>query len=287
MRFRVRWAWLPAAPVLLALVCAVPAHADEWSKKYSFSGKPIVHVQTNDGNIDIYSGPAGELDAHVTTNGYRIPNDVHVNESQNGNSIDLDVRVPSMHFNLFGGMHKSLHIELHVPAEADLDVQSGDGNVTSQSVSGNIRINTGDGNINAQGLKGDIRLHTGDGHIEAYDLDGGLNADTGDGHMNVRGRFDSLYLKSGDGSIEAEAAQGSKIASSWTLHTGDGRIELRLPDNFAADLEAHTGDGHISLDFPVTVQGSLSNTSIHGKMNGGGGSLTLTSGDGSIRVEKM
>jgi DUF4097 and DUF4098 domain-containing protein YvlB len=130
-------------------------------------------------------------------------------------------------------------------------------------------------------------MHSGDGHINGTNMDGSLEVDTGDGRINVRGRFDALILKTGDGSIEAEAASGSKIASSWTLHSGDGHINLRLPSDFSADLDAHTGDGHITLDIPISVAGSLSRSSIHGKINGGGGSLNISSGDGSIRLEKL
>jgi hypothetical protein len=35
------------------LAAASPAHADEWSKKYSVSGKPSVRVETDDGDIEI------------------------------------------------------------------------------------------------------------------------------------------------------------------------------------------------------------------------------------------
>jgi DUF4097 and DUF4098 domain-containing protein YvlB len=274
---------------LAALAAASSASAEQWTKKYTVSGRPSIHVATDDGNINILPGPAGEIQADVQAEGYSIPGDVHVSESQVGDAVRLDVKVPSMHFHLFGGSHTSVAITVHVPSGSDLDVSSGDGNVTAQPVSGNIHITTGDGNITVTGLKGNLKLHTGDGHIQGADLDGTLAADTGDGRVQVRGRFDSLNLKSGDGSIDADALAGSKIpeGGGWTLHTGDGRVNLRLPADFTADLSVHTGDGHISLDFPVTVAGSLSGSSIHGKMNGGGGPLTVTSGDGSIRIEKI
>jgi hypothetical protein len=76
------------------------------------------------------------------------------------------------------------------------------------------------------------------------------------------------------------------MASGWNVRAGDGSVELNLPDNFAADVDLHTGDGHISLDLPVTVEGRLSRSSIHGKLNGGGNLLTIHTGDGSIRLQK-
>jgi hypothetical protein len=273
----------------VALAAASPASAEQWNKKYTVGGHPSLHVGTDDGNISIVPGPAGEIQADVQTDGYSIPGDVHVSESQVGDAVRLDVKGPSMHFHLFGNGHNSVAITVHVPPDSDLDVSSGDGNVISQPINGNIRITTGDGNITVTGLKGVVKLHTGDGNVQGSDLDGTLAADTGDGRVQVRGRFDSLNLKSGDGTIDADATPGSKIPAGggWTLHTGDGRVNLKLPSDFTADLSVHTGDGHISLDFPVTVAGSMSGSSIHGKMNGGGGQLTVTSGDGSIHIEKL
>jgi len=103
----------------------------------------------------------------------------------------------------------------------------------------------------------------------------------------VDGRFDVLNLKTGDGSIEARVKSGSKVASSWRLNSGDGHINLWLPGDFSADVDAHTGDGHITMDVPVMVSGSLSRQSIHGKLNGGGGAVSISSGDGSIHVQKL
>jgi hypothetical protein len=271
-----------------ALGASAPAHADDWNKKYTVSGKPDVRVETDDGDVGITTGSGGEINVHVSTNGYKIgPNDVHVIESQDGNKLQLIVKAPHGHFGWFSVGSHSIKIQVQVPAEADLDIHSGDGNVTSTAVSGAIRIDTGDGHITAQGLRGDIHLHSGDGHIEGSNFDGKLDVDTGDGHITISGRFDSLYLKTGDGSISASAASGSKIATPWNLRSGDGSITLRIPNDFAADLDAHTGDGHINLDFPVTVSGSLSESRVRGKMNGGGGTLEINSGDGSIHIQKL
>jgi DUF4097 and DUF4098 domain-containing protein YvlB len=130
-------------------------------------------------------------------------------------------------------------------------------------------------------------MRSGDGNIQASGLDGSLEVDTGDGHVTVDGRFDSLNLKTGDGNIEARAMSGSKVANSWRLHSGDGHINMWLPGDFNADLDAHTGDGKITLDLPIRVSGSLSHSSIHGTLNNGGGTVSITSGDGSIHLQKL
>jgi len=285
-RFRLT-AFALAALGFATLAIAPSAHADDWAKTYKFSGRPNLRVTTNDGHVDLYASADGQIDAHVTTRGWPISDrGVKITESQSGNNINIDVHVPTFHFS-FGWNDRSVRIELRIPTEADFDVETGDGSVTSQPFHGQLRISTGDGNIDANGLKGDLRLHSGDGHIVASDLDGSLRADSGDGRLEIRGRFDMLNLESGDGSITVEAASGSKISSDWSLHSGDGSITLRLPDGLNADLDAHTGDGHIDLDFPVTVSGSISGSTIRGKIGAGGAPLTIRTGDGSIHIQKM
>jgi hypothetical protein len=266
MRSRILAVLFPA--VLLA--AALPARADEWTKKFTATGKPEIRVETNDGNVSVDAREGKEIEARVETIGWRIAdNEVRVVATQTGDRIELTARVPrSWNWNV-GGQRHSLRIELRIPREANLSIQTSDGNIT------------------LNGVRGEMRLSTGDGNIDASGLDGRFVASTGDGHLKIDGRFDLLDLRTGDGNVDARAAAGSKMAGSWTVRTGDGNVVLRLPEGFQADLDAHTGDGHISMDFPVTVTGSVGRSSLRGKMNGGGSTLTVRTGDGSIRLERL
>lgn len=278
---------LVAVAALFATATAAPARADDWAKTYHISARADLHVSTDDGDVNVIPADQKQIDAKVTTEGYKIGSaDVRIEESQNGDHVSLSVRMPHMNWSFWGGHHRSIHVELRVPRDLDLEVKTGDGNLTSGAVSGHIHYDTGDGNIQATGLKGEVWLHSGDGRIDATGLDGSLRADSGDGHVNVQGRFDSLDVKTGDGSIEAAATSGSQVSSPWAILTGDGRIDLRVASDLKADLNAHTGDGSITLDYPVSVQGTISH-SVRGKLNGGGGELRLASGDGSIHLEKL
>jgi Putative adhesin len=273
---------------IASAVSAAPARADQWSKTYQVNGRAELHVMTGDGDVVVTGADQQRVDARVTTTGWKIgPNDVQIIESQSGNSVSIEVKVPHWGFSMFGGNHKSLRVEVSVPRELDLDVRTSDGNVTAQGISGKIQFDTGDGNVTAGNIKGDIRIHTGDGHIEGHNFDGSLDANTGDGNLRIDGRFDALALKTGDGNIEAQAGSGSKVASGWNLHSGDGHITLRVPGDLNATLDAHTGDGSITLDIPIQVSGSLSHSSVRGKMNAGGATLAVSSGDGSIHIEKL
>jgi DUF4097 and DUF4098 domain-containing protein YvlB len=227
-----------AATILAATATAV--RADDWNKTYQLHGRATLRIGTDDGDVTITAGDQKQIDVHVMTEGYKIgPGDVRIDESQNGDSVTVNVKT---HGWSMWGHRKSLHIDVRVPRELDLDVHTGDGTVNAEQMSGKIRIDTGDGNVSANGLKGDVSMHTGDGNVSGTHLDGALDIMTGDGHIVVDGRFDTLNLKTGDGSIEAKVWSGSKVANSWRLHSGDGHINLWLPGDFGADLDAHTGD---------------------------------------------
>ena len=76
------------------------------------------------------------------------------------------------------------------------------------------------------------------------------------------------------------------MKSGWVLRTGDGNVRLRLPGDFSANLDAHTGDGHVRSDFPISTNASGERNDLRGKINGGGQTLEIRSGDGTIEIEK-
>jgi len=293
---------IACAGVLLA--CAGASRAEEVTKSFTVSGRANVRVETNDGSVRVTSSTTKQVEFRVDYQGYELSKDLRVDAHQDGDKVQLTARVTGHWGFSWGHNSRRLHIEVRMPREADLQVQTGDGSVQVESISGTVNVHTGDGAVKAnslsgsidlhtsdggiavENLKGDIRLRTGDGSIEAHELDGKVEADSGDGHIRIAGRFDALNVKTGDGSVDTRVLPGSKMVTSWTIRTGDGSVDLVLPSGFQTNIDASTGDGHISLGVPVTVEGTFSNSQIHGKMNGGGQPLIIHTGDGSIRLSK-
>lgn len=272
-----------------ALAFAGSARADHWEKTYTISGHAQLRFSTNDGNVEIMPSDKNAISARVETEGWRLnsSDDVSLSEHQSGDLVEIELRFHERNRWGFNFNNRRIHVYLDVPKQADLDIHSGDGSISAHDITGNLRLDSGDGSLHVDALKGDLRFHTGDGRIEGAGLEGSLNADSGDGSLLLRGKFDRVEAHTGDGNIELSIENGSKMNAAWTVRTGDGRIHLRLPDGFAADLDAHTGDGRINTEFPMYVTGSLQSGTLHGKLGNGGESLTLRSGDGSIFIEKM
>ena len=277
---------LPFLAGVLVLGSAAGVRAEEVTKTFAVSGHARVKVETDDGSVRVSTGDIKQVEVRVVYTGYKLDKDLRVSATQIGDAVEVVAKTSGGGFWNWGVRHASLRVEVHMPKDADLKVDTGDGSVEAESINGNLDVHTGDGSVAVQGAKGDIRLRTGDGSIEARDLDGRVDATTGDGHVNLEGRFDGLNIKTGDGSVTARARSGSKVQSSWDIHTGDGSVDLDLPGEIQANLDVSTHDGHISLGFPVTVEGTFSSSRISGKMNGGGSPIMVRTGDGSIHLSK-
>ena len=257
----------------MALSCtglyAVTAHADDYAKTYTVSNRATVRVETDDGSVNVTTGDTKDVEFRVEYQGYTLDKSLRIDSSQHGDEVELVARIPHP-FHISFGMMRRLHIEVRMPKDADLQIRTGDGSIKANDVSGTIDLHSGDGALTVGSLKGAVRLHTGDGSIEASDLDGKCDASSGDGRIRLSGRFDVLSAKSGDGSVDVDVLRGSKLDSSWSIVSGDGSIEVALPADLPANLEASSGDGRITSDIPVTVEGVMSKSRLRGKMNGGG-----------------
>jgi hypothetical protein len=256
-----------------------------WEQTYHVHHRPSVEIITDDGEVVVRTWDRPEVTVRVSTVGWRIGSGgVEVDGAQGGDEVHVQARTPHWEF-MLSPRHRTLRIEVWTPEASDLDLKTGDGDVSVPAMRGRVGVRTGDGSITVEGAHGELRLWSGDGRIVGRSLDGTLDGHSGDGSINVDGRFDALTLGSGDGSITAEVMPGSRLASGASASTGDGRLTVRLPADLKADLDAHTGDGAIDVDLPITVAGRVNRNHVHGSLNGGGPLLRLRSGDGSIRVE--
>jgi len=257
--------------VVAALFAAITsaARADEWKKAFTTTGRPEVRITTNDASIEVRATDRKDTEVRVITKGIDIGSKkVRITENQSGDTISVEVH-RSSHGLHISWNEDSTRVEVEVPREANLDLHSGDGHISIDDV------------------KGDLRLDTSDGHIDANHVDGKLHARTSDGHMTIDGRFDDLDLRTSDGHIDAAIRQGSVMNNDWNVQTGDGRVEVRLPETMNVDIDLHTGDGRVSSDVPLTMSGEMGRSDVHGKLNAGGFQLRIHTSDGGIHLGRV
>jgi DUF4097 and DUF4098 domain-containing protein YvlB len=282
--------------------CLYRATHGEYDKSYPVTGRPNVHVRTRDGGVRVVTSDTREVSFHVKYESSAGPDgNPQIDSRQRGDSVELDARFGSSSSFLPGG-HRRMDIEVRMPRDADLQVESQDGGVDVAAVNGKVVIHTDDGGIRASQLNGtieitsndggihvdtatgEVKLHTDNGSIGVDHVDGKCQAVSNDGSIRVDGRFDSLDVRSGDGGVVARIESGSVPSSEWRVRTTDGSVHVALPPYFKANLDVTTNDGSVTVDSPFKVEGTVSHSKVEGALNGGGPTLVIHTTDGSIHV---
>jgi len=277
-------------PVLAILASTDPGAAEEktWNREFTVGRQPTIRIDTDDASVKVHSWSDSKVRAAVryrkTTGGLVLGRQgPRIELNQAGNAVSIVARIEgSVSIAFFD--NSRLEVEVWLPRECDLVVSTEDGPLRIENVEGHMQFRTQDGPLIARGLRGEIRVRSQDGDVQLDDVDGSLSMDTQDASSSVRGRFDRMDVASADGGIEIEARPGSKLLEAWSVRSQDGGIELHIPHNLEATIDARTRDGHLSIDLPVLVQGSVRHNELIGDVNGGGPTLKLRSSDGSIRV---
>lgn len=293
-----------AGAILFTAGLACPANAEEYLKSYSVSGRAEVRVHADNGGVHVTTSDGNKVEFDVKYDKSDWGGDSgagpRIDSRQDGNVVELSALVTEQTWLSFG--NRRLGIEIRMPKDADLQVETSNGAVDVSSLNGNVTIHTTNGAVRAarldgaidiassnggivlDDLKGSEKVRTTNGGIRATSLDGRCDLSTTNGGIHVTGRFESLDIATGNGAVVARAESGSRMSSGWSIRTTNAGVSLALPPDFKANLDASTTNGRIALDLPAELGGSRSESRIQGPMNGGGPSLLIHTSNGSIHL---
>lgn len=293
-----------ALAALVASACTVNVNTEgataSETRKFSVSGTPTITLDTFDGAIDVHSWDRNEVEVVIDKQAQddALLGQIVVEQSQDGDHVTVRVRGPAdaSRSGVVIGVSFSPRATLRVamPRSATLALKSGDGSITVEDVSGTVTLQSGDGSIVGTRLTGDVRARTDDGSIRLRETTGKVDAETLDGSIVVNGTLTHLRAKTGEGSVRVGVERGSVLADDWLLDTGDGTVEVRLPEGLAVVIDASTSDGVIrssypGLKVPTREESGESDRSdrreLKSTLGAGGRTLRVRTGDGSIRFE--
>lgn len=125
---------------------------------------------------------------------------------------------------------------------------------------------------------------TVNGDVEAAELPADAEVATVNGDVEVTAAG-TARASTVNGSVTATVG---KSAWSGTLEfsTVNGGIEVTLPSDIDAEVDANTVNGSITSDFPITMQGRMRKQQLHGTIGKGGRGLKLTTVNGGIELRK-
>ncbi len=263
-------------------MAAIPALATEatFERTLTVKGHVELDVATGSGSIHLISGEGNQVHIFATVRSNWGANDSMVQQiashppiEQVGNIVRIGERHQNWH-------NISINYEITAPANAYLEAATGSGSVTDDGVGMDAKLSTGSGGIHATGLQGGFSAGTGSGSIYAEQVGtGDVKAETGSGSIELRNIHGGLIAHTGSGSIKVEGTP----SGPWRVGTGSGSVEF-WSGNSAFTLDASTGSGGIHSDREMLTQGASDRHHLTGKIGGGGPTVRIETGSGSIRI---
>ena len=187
--------------------------------------------------------------------------------------------------------------------QGEARVKTSGGGISLGRIDGVVNADTSGGDVSLDGATGVVDLHTSGGGITVGDASAAVTAKTSGGSIEIRRVGGDLLARSSGGGITIGEAKGTVDAQTSggsikaqlaqqphadsRLSTSGGGITVSLAPNVSVDVDAHTSGGDVDTDFPVTILGKQEDSSLQGKINGGGPKLLLRSSGGDIRLRKL
>ncbi len=243
------WLWVVLTVVLLFIlglgVRTVGEHIEkttvEPTLSYTVPATPHLVLHTQGGDVHIHGGSGDTITIKATRHSGLFDTDnsnTDISASQNGDTVNVTTQVDN-HFSLFSGGRSFVSLDITVPDNSDIQLDSAAGNVTIEDVNGQAALHTDAGNITVTGA----------------DLSGTSSVISDAGNITFDGMLD---------------AQGN-----YTFNTKAGDITMTLPGDDAVNLHPQSIIGNINNEFgnppasssqaPVNISTGAGNITIHKK----------------------
>jgi len=143
----------------------------------------------------------------------------------------------------------SVSYRLAVPTHTPLTLTTTNGGITVSAVDSRTELRTTNGGVKLSRMAGDVEGRT---------TNGGIDVD-----------------------LEGTTWNGAGL----DLQTTNGGVRLAVPAQYNAHLETGPKNGNVRIDFPVTFQGTISQ-SFSTDLGSGGPTLRVRTSNGGVRITK-
>jgi hypothetical protein len=214
--------------------------SDTSERTFNVGAQPLLRVDEFAGAINITAGDPGVIHVVATR---RAPSrgdldNIRIEYTQLDNGLHIVTSLQSARMS-----NRSVDLDIEVPADARIVVDSGAGQVIVDSVSGELDLHTGAGEVIARGAMGGGRLDTGAGTVR-YEGEptGNLNLNAGVGEIVIvlpPGANVDLDLSTAIGDVDVTAFD---VVGDVSLRNVRGIIGSGGPS-----IQARTGAGSIRV----------------------------------------
>jgi len=255
--------WLGAASGTLCalLTFAIAAHAsdhrgaltEEFHQTYAITADGRIELDNINGDVHISSWDRNEVkvDAVKYADTKERLDEAKIEIDAGKDYVAIRTKYPDHNNTWNWGSHNnpaSVEYTLTVPRSARLD-----------------EIKLINGALDVSGVSGEVRASCINGRLEAQDLSGRAKLETINGRLEAK--FKGLTRESVD------------------LNSVNGSVDLTIPSDSNAEIEANTVSGRISNDFGLNVnRHQMVGQSLRGELGNGGAHIKLNNVNGRIEI---
>lgn len=304
---------LRLAAVLICTQAAIAQAADKTlDRSFKVESGGRLDVTADAADIVVSGGSNGTVVVKVALSGDQdILDDVELSAEQTGNDVNVKAKRKSRGRGRLEG-----RITVQVPARYDVELRTagGDlsieringktrgktagGDVLASQLQGNVEVQTSGGDVKVEGVQGDLTASTSGGDIVIDNVTGATRASSSGGDVAARRTNGATRLQSSGGDILAEVTNGKLDATTSggdirvqltgsnqgiSATTSGGLVELRLPRDVKATLDASTSGGSVKSDLEIAAS-QKSRQRLYGTINGGGETIYARSSGGDVRI---
>ncbi|HEX5421871.1 MAG TPA: DUF4097 family beta strand repeat-containing protein, partial [Gammaproteobacteria bacterium] len=129
----------------------------------------------------------------------------------------------------------------------------------------------------------DLRLDAGNGGISIEDVHGDIDFETTNGGVSLSGLGGDVHGRTTNGGLDVTLTGATWDGKGLDVSTTNGGVDLRVPKDYSARLDARTVNGGMHTDIPITVQGRIGRK-LSGTLGKGGPLLSVRTTNGGVHV---
>lgn len=178
----------------------------------------------------------------------------------------------------FGFYSKNPFLNVTVPSNLAVEVETSDGSIEAQSLKSGIEADTSNGVLDIHDIAGGVEAHSSNGTITVQNIQGEVELVSSNGAVTLSNIDGPLSAKSSNGKISVNSA----VTGDWKCTTSNGKIVIELPAVNDAKITADTSNGSLNGNLPWDRDGDSHGTALLGS---GTHSIDLSTSNGSVTVD--
>jgi DUF4097 and DUF4098 domain-containing protein YvlB len=239
---------------------------------FSVGASPVLVVTSENGSIDVETGPAGTIRVQATL---RNANRVQYEVSEQGDTVTVEADVDS------GARNAGADIIVTAPAETEVELETSNGRIELQGLEASGALRTSNGRVVIKDVEGDFDVRTSNGSIEVTSMEGVGTLKTSNGPVTldkVKGAFD-VGTSNGNISFSGEMIPGGDNR----LETSNGSVTVELQGTPSVELDASTSRGNVTNELPIDASTKNAKRLV-GTIGNGEAELVIRASNGSVTI---